>query len=89
MIPDEAVEAAAKVLFDASPISRGHQPWGDAMGERIRQQFIADARIALEAAAPFIAAQAWDEGEQAGYINHANEQWSGASPMNNPYGSGT
>lgn len=69
-IPDEAVEAAASKVLEA--LDRGFTAYQIAYA-------------ALEAAAPFIAAQAWDEGMQAGYLNRANETWAGISPLNNPY----
>ena len=50
-ISDEAVEAATAALLKA---------WG--YGTRTDSGTSADMRIALEAAAPHIAAQAWDEG---------------------------
>lgn len=67
MISDQAVEAAARALFHSSPVSKGHKPWGAQMDERIKQQFKADARAALEAAAPHIMEQAADELIDAGY----------------------
>ena len=57
MIPDEAVEAAAKKLYQAG----GLVVW-DSEDESIRNYFRRNARSALEAAAPHLMAAAWDEG---------------------------
>ena len=81
LITDAMVETAAIALrnqtrerLGLSPLDR--LPWSPTSGEAR-----ADARAALEAAAPAIAAKAWDEGYQAcrnrprvdGYlINRAN-----------------
>ena len=54
MIPDEAVEAAAKAIFKA-----------EISGPRAGAPLDALARAALEAAAPFIAAQAIREAVEA------------------------
>ena len=60
-VPDEAVEAAAKALAIVA--------WGEweYVPTELRGRMKRDARLALEAAAPFIAAQAWDEGSLAGW----------------------
>lgn len=60
-IPDEAVVAAAKVLY-ADKISNH-------AGDNAPQIIDACEKVArkvLEAAAPYIAAQAWDEGIESG-----------------------
>lgn len=60
-VSDEAVEAAAKAFY------------GDAYEDIFQadKEFPqAQMRKALTAAAPFIAAQAWDEGEKAGIRNY-------------------
>lgn len=54
MIPEEAVEAAAKVLFESSPVSRAAKPWSEQMASRLQGQFRAEAKEALEAAAPYM-----------------------------------
>ena len=40
---------------------------------------------ALEAAAPHLMAQAWEEGEHAGYMNRSAEERHGLEPHTNPY----
>ena len=55
MIPAEAVEAAAKVLADC--IGTGANNW---------EWHVDDARALLEAAAPYIRAQALEDAAQAG-----------------------
>lgn len=67
MIPDAAVEAAARVLFENSPVSRGAKPWSQQFTDRIKEQFRADARDALEAAAPYLMSKAAEELADAGY----------------------
>lgn len=62
MIPDEAVEAAAKALYNKA----FH------LGLSLTEAEAA-AEVALEAAAPFIAAQAWDEG--------MNDAWDNSETM--------
>jgi hypothetical protein len=52
MITDEAVEAAAKALFEVHPVSKGAVAWAQHTEGRLKQQFRADALAALEAAAP-------------------------------------
>jgi hypothetical protein len=54
VVPQEAVEAAAIGIAHENMSSR---KWAD-LSEGIRDTFLADARAALEAAAPFIAAKA-------------------------------
>lgn len=46
--------AAARRLFEASSVSKGHQPWDAQVNDRIKQQFRADAHDALKAAIPSI-----------------------------------
>lgn len=63
-VTDEAVEKAAQALHDNRAM-RSHalhevgEPLGNTVYDNERR---ADARAALEAAAPLIAAAAWDEG---------------------------
>lgn len=61
MISDEAVEAAAVAVF-----TQAYEPadW-DLVVKQIKARYIRDARIALEAAAPYMLAEAWEEGRQA------------------------
>jgi len=72
-IPTDAVEAAAKKLDELNSDA------GDQLSDKDWALEI------LEAAAPFIAAQAWDEGEHAGYMNNSAEQRHGVEPHVNPY----
>ena len=58
MIPDEAVEAAAAALFQ---VNQHDDAWADEFPNYL-DYLRAEATKALEAAAPFIAADAWDEG---------------------------
>lgn len=55
-IPDEAVEAAAKALYQNTLTS-----W-DGAHARTKELCRRDARAALEAAAPHLLAEAWREG---------------------------
>jgi len=90
-VPDEAVEAAAKALAIVA--------WGEweYVPTALRGRMRRDARITLEAAAPFIAAQAL-----ANAISYADDQamagayfpdWQNCADMMraipNPYRSGT
>ena len=61
-VPDEAVEAAARAIAGVEGIDGWPVQWAD---EFIGQYRDISAR-ALTAAAPFIAAQAWDAGWDAG-----------------------
>ena len=77
VIPAEAVEAAAKAIHEAG----GFYKWEDPEGWR-EQAANLEARPALEAAAPYMLAQAWDEGYTLGYADCANKQ---ESNRPNPY----
>lgn len=57
MIPAEAVEAAAEAIMHA------------AFGQELPEAPEDLARAALEAAAPYIRAQAWDEGFDRGFYD--------------------
>ena len=63
MIPAEAVEAAAKAL--------AIQAWGqwEYVPNELRKAFIRDAKITLEAAAPYMLAGAWGQGYKAGLFD--------------------
>ena len=69
MIPEAAVEAAGQAL-------RGAFDWGVA-------DFDKQARAALEAAAPHMLAEAWDDGHSAG-IDHADGLDGGSNPYDRP-----
>jgi hypothetical protein len=62
MIPDEAVEAAAEALVSSTLGDHGGTNWED---------FFEAARKALNAAAPQLMAQAFDEGQKSG-MRHAD-----------------
>lgn len=59
MIPDAAVEAAARALSQPAPYDFESYP----------QHWMERARIALEAAAPHMLAQAWAAGHESGFWN--------------------
>lgn len=64
-ISEEAIEAAAEGLVDHIE----QKPW-EHMGDHLQSTYRDDARAALEAAAPLLMAQAWDEGcDQAASSN--------------------
>ena len=62
-IPDEAVEAAALALLERD---YGVRDWS-IVTEQVKGNYLDEARTALEAAAPHLMAQAWDEGERVGF----------------------
>ena len=64
MIPDVAVEAAAKCTYEREMGVN----W-DGLQSSVKRGYLEDARAALEAAAPHMLAEAWDEGHAAG-ISH-------------------
>lgn len=65
MIPDEAVEAVARILY-ARNDEWGQPSWEDAPNDLIwkaaQDDFRQDARELLEAAAPHLMSRAWNEG---------------------------
>lgn len=78
MIPDEAVTAAAKELWD---VNEHDDVWVDDFATYdafLRHK----ALMILEAATPSIAAQAWDQGWQKA---HATEDHAMAGIFFNPY----
>lgn len=78
MIPDEAVEAAVKAW---------DRHWGARYGDDAMDEMGEEVRIALEAAAPHMLAEAWDEGCEAMHATTGGE-W---PPIHedNPYRSQT
>lgn len=62
VIPVEAVEAAALALYERD---YGVTDW-DIVSVGTRDNYIDEARTALEAAAPYMMAGAWDEGYHTG-----------------------
>jgi hypothetical protein len=87
MISDEAVEAAAKAL--------AAQGWGgwEHVPNELRRAFLRDAKITLEAAAPYMLAQVWAEGHHTGWSDRDDDAQSGWTPSGytsntpNPYSS--
>jgi len=71
--PDEAVEAAAWAL---DPQTMGS---GGALAEKFKEETRAEARRILEAAAPHLLAQGWDEGYEG-----AVDAYDGRN-VSNPY----
>lgn len=80
MISDEAVDAAAKAMWEASQISSRHNTWeflkdGGNFQTRFRQQ----ARTALEAAAPYMPAalvsdlDEWAGRSKSGFYDEAQD----------------
>lgn len=61
-MPDEAVEAAAEALVGSTLGDRAGIKW---------EEFFEAARLALNAAAPRLMAQAFDEGQKSG-MRHAD-----------------
>ena len=78
MISDEAVEAAAKRMAGAR-----HGLW-ELTPESKRRVYLRDARLALEAAAPDMQAEAWDEGANA-YFDQLSEVAHDWTVVRNPY----
>jgi hypothetical protein len=76
LIPDEAVEAVAMVLVEDGAYG---VPWGDASGDD-RAEAMGKARILLKAAAPFMMAQAWQEGHD----HFERKGWSEQNPYRKP-----
>lgn len=68
MIPAEAIEAAAQALFTDDAREDDELNWTDYYFEYRRR-----ARLALEAASPHIAEEAWEEGSRMGYRQRAKE----------------
>jgi hypothetical protein len=83
VISDEAVEAAARNLYATfAPYS-----WESLLPSR-QNIWRNQTRLALEAAAPFIAAQAWDEGFKQGGPMHDVNMDDPDAHTRNPYRSG-
>lgn len=82
VIPPEAIEAAAKAMARVDDVRWGPIP------QHIKDTHLTSARMALEAAAPYMLAGAWDKGEEAGSDNQcAWDGWrhSKGYPITNPY----
>lgn len=68
VIPDEAIEAAAEALVSSTLGDRRGINW---------EEFFEAARLALKASAPYLMAQAFDEGQKSG-MRHADRLVSAA-----------
>lgn len=78
-ISDEAMAAASRAMQTVTP------PPGVAHSDWLKEHGpFALLAGAISAAAPYLMASAWDEGEQAGYENKAGEEW-GHEKARNPY----
>ena len=83
VIPEAAVEAAAKVLWDKELMA----PWSS-VPDGFKAPFRRDARAALEAAAPHMLAGAWDVAYAQGIEDERMSASSGTDygpNRNNPY----
>lgn len=69
-IPEQAVEAAAKVTFEGLFDLDESDKWEDVSATE-REPYERQARAALEAAAPHMLAQAFDQGRKSG-MRHAD-----------------
>jgi hypothetical protein len=78
-ITNEAVTALAAILVEDGAYG---VPWGDASDDD-RAEAMSKARRYLNVAAPHLIAEAWDEGEHAGYLNRGAEEFGLRRP--NPY----
>lgn len=79
MISDEAVEAAAKAQYEFR--SSGFHAWED-LSEHEKSEAIAAQQFALEAAAPYLLADAWESSYGLGY---ADCKVGAAPTRTNPY----
>jgi len=79
-VPDEAVEAARSKYREVLIELRLSEGGGFKVGSQVSRAIAA----AVTAAAPFIAAQAWDEGARAMFVDDPL-----APTPTNPYRSGT
>jgi hypothetical protein len=100
VIPDEAVEAAARAQYGNDVLSWDDgeaAPEWECEDDSLQEMYRAAARIALEAAAPHLMAEAWAEGHESGFWNgresagHHEMRYVGLehAQLNNPYGAAT
>jgi hypothetical protein len=84
-ISDEAVEAVASILYDLGERQLTHH-FSD-----VQEVMLSDARQILEAAAPYLSAQAWDEGAEGAWarstpaVNGTVYKWRHSGEPHNPY----
>jgi hypothetical protein len=85
LIRAEAVEAAAKATMPAAWDESAY--WPGNTRERFQGLARADALTALEAAAPHIAAEAWDRGFDRGFYDPlaGRDRDASESAASNPY----
>lgn len=81
MIPEEAVEAAARAIYQGFHSSYKWEDAPDFEGG-FRSISLKQARMAVEAATPHIAAQAWEAGRKQGFLGGWNPEY---LPAPNPY----
>lgn len=81
MIPDAAVEAAAKQLFAQDS---GEAAWGE-VREAIRNHYRGEVMSVLEAAAPHMLSEAWNEGKAATFADPVGIAF---GDVTNPYAEG-
>ena len=60
-IPEESIDLVARYLFSRDAAQSGVLRAWDQIPEASRRHYRTDAELALEHAAPYIAAQVWDE----------------------------
>jgi len=85
MIPEEAVEAAARAILAAG----NHVGGWDNLPTFMQDQLVRDARAALEAAAPHMLEEAWEEGYDAGKDwGDKAAKWFAPDEPENPYRAG-
>jgi len=86
MVSDEAVEAAARA-HQAERAKLGYSNW-DELNDMGKEWRLDHMRHALTAAAPFIAAQAWDEGFTSCAHEHMTQDKDPTHPITrtNPHG---
>ena len=82
-ISDEAVEAAAAAMWEKRPMQRTNDgaplPLGEAKYYQ-RVRYLDQASAALEAAAPYLMADAWEQGREDGLWSDMETH-----PEPNPY----
>jgi len=78
-ISDEVVEAAARAGYKVAVFADETASWDD-LSEDQCQVWIDDARHILEAVAPHLMAQAWDEGADAEFQRSVMKRQRDANP---------
>jgi hypothetical protein len=83
-IPEEAIEKAARKIFEYDAPYHRPDEW-EPLNKYAKFDYRNAARAVLEAAVPPLMAQAWEEGQQAGYENAYYQQTPPVEPNTNPY----